>query len=420
MKSMDAKKDFTIFENQKGLVYLDSAASSLTPRVVVDKMREYYDTYRASESRGLYSIAERATAEYAATRKSVAEFLHAKSADEIVFTRNATEAINVVAAGLADNISQGGNVVVTRMEHHANFIPWQQLAKKTGTDFRVIDFYENGELVLAGDDASQESGVLVGSAAAVVDKNTQVLAITAASNVFGTTPPLKEIIAMAREANPGIVIIVDAAQAAPHRKIDVQELDCDFLAFSAHKMLGPTGVGVLWGKASRLETLPPLIVGGGMIEDVTLAATTFTDPPQRFEAGTPNIAGVIAFKEAIKYLQKVGLDTAYKHSQTLAGMAREQLTKIFGDEIQILGAADQKSAIVSFTLRGIHAHDVAAILAERNIAIRAGHHCAQPLHDKLGLTGSARASFSLYNTEKDVTALVDGLAHVKKTLGKKS
>lgn len=400
------KKDFPIFTRKPELVYLDSTATSLKPQSVIDKELEYYTEYTANVHRGIYKSAEKATEEYESTRSLVAQFIHANDASEIIFTRGTTEAINLVASTLGEQIvNQGDGIVSTRMEHHSNFVPWQQLALRKKAEWQVIDFDEQGLLQLD-------------SLSLIISNTTKIVAFTAVSNTFGVINDVKKIITMIRVISPEIVIVVDAAQAAPHSGIDVQEWDADFVAFSAHKMLGPSGVGVLWGKKKYLDQMPPYQYGGEMVLDVNIDGTEFKETPHKFEAGTPNIAGVIAFKEAIKYLQQIGYDVIREHEQKLRSKAITKLKETFGDSIMILcdGNPEHHCGIVTFTFEKYHAHDIAQILDEANIAVRAGHHCTMPLHKKLGVTSSVRASFYIYNTEADVDAFIEGLKKVSTIL----
>ena len=398
---MNIKKDFPIFKTHPELVYLDSGATSLKPQPVIDAIGAYYSRYSANIHRGLYTISEKASAEYEETRSVVASFINAPSPNEIIFTRGTTEGINLVASTVGidanDAIDPDAEIVTTVMEHHANFVPWQQLAFNTGADFKVIDIGNNYEL------KNKTESVTINLSNSIT-KRTKIFALTLVSNTLGTINPVKEIIVAAKKINPAIITVVDAAQAVPHLAIDVQDLGCDFLAFSAHKMLGPTGVGVLWGRKELLDAMPPYQFGGDMINEVSLEKTTYAKVPHRFEAGTPHIAGVIGLKTAIIYLKQVGLNTIAKHEHALASYAIDQLKQTFGDQIRIIGPTDmkQRTGIVSFTFDTIHAHDVSQILDENNIAVRAGHHCTMPLHTRLGIGASTRASFYLYNTKEDV------------------
>lgn len=416
MKTLDIKKGFAIFANQPELIYLDSTATSLTPRCVVDKIVEYYEQYNANIARGVYAMSEQATAAYEQSRKTTADFVHA-SEEEIIFTSGTTMSLNMIAQGLEHILRDDANIVTTEMEHHANFVPWQRMSRKLQIEnrkeddaiFRVVKITSEGKIDL--NELSKK-----------IDKNTAIFALTQISNVLGTINPIKELIARARMINPDIIVVVDAAQSAPHITIDVSDLDCDFLAFSAHKMYGPTGVGVLYGKKKQLEKLEPLLTGGEMITTVSQDRTTYKDLPHRLEAGTPNIADVIAFTEALHYIDHIGLDHIHAHEKELLTYALEQLYKHFSETITIYGpqSAADRSSIISFTLEGIHPHDIAAILdSEFHTAIRAGQHCAMPLHlDTLGIPATTRASFSIYNDKNDVDTLITGLNHVQKVFTK--
>jgi len=398
------KKDFPIFEHKPHLVYLDSTATSLKPRRVIEALDCYYNEYSANIYRGVYEISEKATEEFEKTRSVVAQFIHGKP-EEIIFTRNTTESINLVAYSLGRTlIDRGDEIVTTVAEHHSNFVPWQQLAFENGADFKVVDIDGTGDLSFNPIEI-------------VITKKTKILALTHLSNVLGIMNPLKKIIAHAKKINPDLIVVVDGAQAVPHLSVDVSDLGCDFYAFSSHKMLGPTGVGVLWGRKELLETMPPFNYGGEMIREVYIEKTIFKHPPQKFEAGTPHIAGVIALKEAIVYLKHIGLEEIHAHEQLLAQYAVKHLEEQFKKEIHIIAPDHRdKSGIVSFTFHDFHPHDIAQILDENNICIRAGHHCAMPLHKRLNLQATARASFYLYNNKDDVDKLIKGLLQVKKVL----
>ncbi len=398
------KKDFPIFEHNPHLVYLDSTATSLKPRRVIDAVDAYYKHFSANIYRGVYEISEKATEEYEATRVVIAEFIHAKP-EEIVFTRNTTESLNLVAYALGRiMLNEGDEIVTTVAEHHSNFVPWQQLAFENGADFKVVDVDDFGDLNIFPIEK-------------IVTRKTKILAITHLSNVLGIVNPIKKIIAAAKAINPRIIIIVDGAQAIPHLHVNVSDLGCDFYAFSSHKMLGPTGVGILWGKYELLSSMSPFNFGGEMIREVYIEKTIFKDPPQKFEAGTPHIAGVIALKEAVRYLNTIGLETIHAHEQSLVRYAVKALRDEFKNEIRIIVPEhNQKSGILAFSLRNYHPHDIAQILDENDVCIRAGHHCAMPLHKRLDLQATARVSFYLYNTKKDIDKLIEGLQKVKNVL----
>lgn len=400
------KKDFPIFKDQPHLVYLDSAATSLKPKPVIDKIVEYYQKYPANIHRGIYKISEKATKEYEETREIVAKFIGAKSSEEIIFTKNTTESINLLAYSLGRKIiKKGDEILVSIMEHHSNFVPWQQIAKNYQAHLKILDI--DGEGYLKIEDLKK-----------LISRRTKIFALSYVSNVLGTINPIKEIVKIAKLQNPEIITILDGAQAIPHFKVNVEDLGCDFLAFSGHKILGPTGVGVLWGKREILSELPPFNFGGGMIEEVKIRKTEFQEIPWRFEAGTPHIAGVIGLKAAIFYLTQIGLENIEKHDRELTNFAIKILKDEFKEKIQILGPKDSEKRIgvMAFTFHHFHPHDVSQILDRYNISVRAGHHCTMPLHQRLKLTATTRASFYLYNEKKDIEKLVLGLKKVEKFL----
>ncbi len=400
------KKQFPIFQSQPDLVYLDSTATSLKPKKMIDKLKEYYEEYSANVFRGIYPMSEKATVEFEETRDVVSKFINANKSEEIIFTRNTTESLNLLAYSLGRKIIESNDEIVTTiMEHHSNFVPWQVLAGETGATFKVVDINEEGYLEVDWNK--------------VITKKTKILTLTYVSNVLGTINPVKEIINEIKKINPKIIVIVDAAQAVPHLKIfDVQDLDADFVAFSSHKMLGPTGVGVLWGKEEYLKKMYPFMYGGEMINEVFINRSTFKDPPHKFEAGTPAIGEIIAFKEAIKFLNKIGMENIRDHEKKLTNFAINRLIDTFGKSIRIFGPKniENRGGIVTFSFDKFHPHDVAQILADERICVRAGHHCAMPLHTRLSVPATVRASFYLYNDEKDVVKLVAGLKKVRKIL----
>jgi cysteine desulfurase / selenocysteine lyase len=406
---LDARKlraDFPIFEHQihgKPLAYLDSAVTSQKPRQVIDAMSRFYETSYANVHRGVYALSERSTAEFEAAREKVRAFVNAPSAREVIFTRNATEGLNLVAYawGLV-NLGPGDLVVVTELEHHSNFVPWQYVAKRTGAGFRMIPLTESGELDFDSlDDIAR-------------DGNVRVVANNLVSNAIGTINPVEKLAAWAHDQ--GAIMVVDAAQAAPHKRVDVQTLGCDFLAFSAHKMCGPSGVGALWGKAELLEKMEPFNLGGHMIRKVRFEETTWGELPHKFEAGTSPIAEAVGLGAAIDYLNAVGLEAVEQYEQELAAVALEQLGEISG--LTLYGPAPERRAgIVSFNLDGVHPHDVAQVLDMDGVAIRAGHHCCQPLMAKLGVAATNRASFYLYSLPEEIDRLVEGVRRAKKLLG---
>jgi cysteine desulfurase / selenocysteine lyase len=406
---LDAERlraDFAVFDelvNGKPVAFLDSAASSQKPRQVLDAMRDFYEHSYANVHRGVYRLAERATSGYEGARQKVAALINAPDAREVIFTRNATEGLNLVAYawGLV-NLGPGDVVLVTELEHHSNFVPWQYIAKRTGAEFQMIPLDEGGELDLAALDAIEHEGAV------------KVVATNLVSNALGTINSVEHVAAWAHER--GALVVIDAAQAAPHRKVDVQALDCDFLAFSAHKMCGPSGAGALWGRAELLEAMEPFNVGGHMIRKVEFERTTWGDLPHKFEAGTSPIAEAVAFGAAVDYVSEVGLDAIAQHEHELAEYALALLGEL--PWIELYGPPPERRAgIVSFNVANIHPHDVAQVLDFDGVAIRAGHHCCQPLMRKLGVAATNRASFYLYTIPEEIDRLVAGLHRVKKTLG---
>ncbi len=399
------KNDFPIFSHHPNLVYLDSTATTLKPKPVIDKLIEYYQQYSANVFRGIYPLSEKATDEFEKTRQVVAQFINAKP-EEIVFTRNTTESLNLLAYSLGRKIiEKGDEIATTIMEHHSNFVPWQILAQETGVTLKVIDINDQGYLELGEKNGSIDL-------ASIITKKTKILTLTYVSNVLGTINPIKEIVNAAKKINPKIVVIIDAAQAIAHFSINVKELGVDFLAFSSHKMLGPTGVGILWGKHQLLEEIFPFMYGGEMIERVFLEKSVFKKPPHKFEAGTPAIGEVIALQEAVNYLQKIGLKNIHQYLKNLSQKAYLSLKTVFGQKITFYGPTDfnQKGPILAFNLCDYHPHDVAQILANEGVCVRAGHHCAMPLHQRLNSEkGTVRASFYIYNDEKDIERLIEGL-----------
>jgi cysteine desulfurase/selenocysteine lyase len=406
---LDARKlraDFPIFEQEfhgKPLAFLDSAASAQKPRQMLDAMREFYETSYANVHRGVYELAERATAGLERAREKVRALVNAPSAREVIFTRQATEALNLVAYSWGlNNLGPGDLVVVTELEHHSNFVPWQYIAKRTGAEFRMIPLDEAGEL---------EVGALDGIAS---EGRVKVVATNLVSNSLGTVNPVERVAAWAHEH--GAISVVDAAQAAPHRQVDVQALGCDFLAISAHKMCGPSGVGALWGRAELLEAMEPFNLGGHMIRSVRFEETTWGELPHKFEAGTSPIAEAVGFGAAIDYLTEIGFDAIEQHEHELVAYALERLADVPG--ITLYGPPPERRAgIVSFNVQEVHPHDVAQILDLDGIAIRAGHHCCQPLMRRLGVAATNRASFYLYTVPEEIDRLADGLHKAKELLG---
>jgi cysteine desulfurase/selenocysteine lyase len=400
------RNQFPIFQRETSegvpLVYLDSTATSQKPLAVIEAMDQFYRRSNANIHRGVHTLAEESTALYEGAREKIAKFINAESARQIIYTRNTTESINLVAYSWARaNLKAGDLVVLTEMEHHSNLVPWHMLQAERGVELEFIPVTEGGLLDL---DVYK----------AFLNRNPKLVSFTHMSNVLGTINPAKEIIRLAHEA--GALTLVDAAQSVPHFKVDVQDLDVDFLAFSAHKMCGPTGIGVLYGKAKLLETMPPFLGGGDMIKEVKLRSFRTNTLPHKFEAGTPAIAEAVGFGAAVDYLSSIGMDAISMHEHEITEYALERLEEIPG--INLFGpSADKKGGVASFTFDGVHPHDVAQILDRDGIAIRAGHHCAQPLHEKFGILATSRASFYLYNTKDEVDLLVNGIYKVKEMFG---
>jgi cysteine desulfurase/selenocysteine lyase len=372
------------------LAYLDNAATTQKPQAVIEAVARYYREDNANVHRAVHLLSARATAAYEGARVKVAQFLNARSAAEIVFLRGTTEAINLVANGL--RLQAGDEVVLTQMEHHANIVPWQLQQARSGAVLRVLPISPRGELKIEAIEG-------------LLNARTRLLAVTHVSNVLGTVNPIGEIVDIAHER--GIPVLVDGAQAVPHLEVDVRALDCDFYCLSGHKLFGPTGIGVLYGKAERLNALPPYQGGGEMIRRVSFEGTKFADPPQRFEAGTPHIAGAVGLRAAIDYLQGLDRTAAAKHEQDILLYATERLRGVPG--LRIIGESPDKIAVVSFVMEGVHAHDIGTVLDQKGVAVRAGHHCAMPLMDFYGVPATARASFAFYNTHEEVDRLVEGL-----------
>ena len=387
------KKEFPIFSNHPELVFLDNASTTQKPHAVIDTVSEYYSEYASNVHRGIYKIGERATDAYESVRVKAAHWIGSKDAHSIIFTRGTTESINFIANAYgSQNIKCGDEILISEMEHHSNIVPWQLLCERTGAVLKYIPITETGELDLT---------VLE----ILLTEKTKIVSIIQQSNVFGTINPVKEIIKKAHAV--GAITVVDGAQSVPHIPVNVQDLDCDFLAFSGHKMLGPTGVGVLYGKPELLESMPPFMGGGEMIRTVTMEKSTWNDIPWRFEAGTPNIAQVIGLGTAIDFLDKIGIDNIRKHEIELLEYGSSILNSVNG--IKLYGPSENRGAIFSFTMDKVHPHDLAQILDDENIAVRAGHHCAQPIMKKLGVPATIRASLYIYNSTEDIDALAHGL-----------
>ncbi len=397
------RQDFPILEqsiNGKKLVYFDNAATTQKPTVVIEALKSYYEGYNANIHRGIHHLAEKATAAFEETRKTVRAFLNAKTTEEIIFTYGTTDSINLVANSYGQKfISEGDEILISTLEHHSNIVPWQMLCEGKGCILKIIPINDAGEIIL------EEYEKLL-------SPKTKLVSVVHVSNALGTINPIKTIIDKAHAF--GAKVLVDGAQACSHIDIDVQALDADFYALSAHKLFGPTGLGVLYGKKELLETMPPYRGGGEMIKEVTFEKTTYADLPYKFEAGTPNIADVVAFKFALDYIQNLGKTNIAAHENELLAYATEKLGAIEG--LTIIGTAKEKVSVISFILEGIHPQDIGIILDQQGIAVRTGHHCTQPLMQRLGIPGTARASFSVYNTFEEIDALVVGILKVKKLL----
>ncbi|MCL4382953.1 MAG: cysteine desulfurase [Patescibacteria group bacterium] len=401
------RSDFPILKrkiNGKLLIYLDSTASSLKPQLVLSAMDEYYTKFGVNIFRGLYKLSQEATEAYEEARQKVASFIGSQTPKEVIFVRNTTEAVNLVATawGMA-NIDKQSEIICTVMEHHSNFLPWQQLAKNKGARIKYLDIDQDGKL-------KTQNSKLNG----IVTRKTKLIALTHVSNVLGTINPIREISQAVKKINPDCLVFVDAAQSVPHLPIDVCDLGCDFLAFSGHKMLGPVGIGVLWGKKKPLDEMPPYQYGGEMIKDVFLEQTTFAESPAKFEAGTPNIAGAIGLGAAVSYLQKVGMENVRKHELLLTDYALKQLGKIANLTVYGPKKAEERGGVIAFNVSGIHPHDLAQILDEDNLCLRSGQHCAMPLHQRLGISASCRVSFYVYNTGEEIDKLIKGIKKAQK------
>ncbi|EAD7213022.1 cysteine desulfurase [Listeria monocytogenes] len=402
----EIRADFPILAqeiNEKPLAYLDNAATSQKPKQVIEALTHYYEFDNANVHRGVHTLAARATDAYESARGKVAKFIHAREVAEIIFTRGTTSAINLVVDSYGEaNIEAGDEIVISYLEHHSNLIPWQQLAKRKGAVLKYIELEEDGT-------------ISVEQAKKTIGEKTKIVALAHVSNVLGTITPIKEIAAIAHQF--GAVILVDGAQAVPHMEVDVVDLDADFYAFSGHKMMAPTGIGALYGKRELLDAMEPTEFGGEMIDFVELYDSTWKELPWKFEAGTPIIGGAIALGAAIDYLAEVGLNNIHAHEQVLASYAIEEMSKIEGITIYGPNDASKRCGLVTFNLEGAHPHDIATILDEDGIAIRAGHHCAQPLMKWLDVSSTARASFYIYNTKEEIDALIDGLKLTKEYFG---
>lgn len=387
------RKDFPFFA--RGMVYLDSAATTHKPAIVLEVMKKFYETSNSNVHRGVNSLAEEATQAYEGARKKIAEFIGAHP-KEIVFVRNATEGINLVAQSWGSNISKGDTILLTEMEHHSNIVPWQMLAKRSGAKVSYIPITEHGEL-----DKNSTNHML--------EQKPKLFSFMHVSNVLGTINPAKELIAEAHKN--GVITLVDASQSVPHMPVNVKELDCDFMVFSGHKMLAPFGIGVLYGKRELLEKMEPVLGGGDMIKEVTFEGSTWNEVPWKFEAGTPNVAGAVGFGAAVDYLNSLGMDNVWKHEQELTRYAYDMMKK---DDVILMYGPEMRSGVISFNLGDMHAHDVSTVLDHLKVCVRSGHHCAQPLMDRLGVASTVRISFGPYNTKEDVDVFLAALQKAKK------
>ena len=400
---MDFKEDFPIFKN-RDIAYLDSGATAQKPQIVIDAINNFYDKFNANPHRGAYTLSVEATAVYEDTRAKIAKFINAKHPEEIIFSKNASESLNLLAYSYGlDNLKKGDDVVISIMEHHSNLVPWQFVTQKTGSELKYM--YINDEFELSKEEIESK-----------ITDNTKIVGITHVSNVLGTINNVKEIIKYAHKK--GAVVIVDASQSIPHMKIDVQDLDADFLAFSGHKMFAPLGIGVLYGKRELLNKMNPFLMGGDMIEYVYEQKTTFAPLPNKFEAGTQNVEGVVGLGAAIDYINSIGYDKIKEHDREIVEYAREKLSKLDYLDIYMTPNAENHSAVISFNIKGVHPHDVASILDSENVCVRSGNHCAQPLMRFLDIDSTCRASFYIYNTKEDVDRLVVGIEKAYKMFEK--
>ncbi|MAH02367.1 MAG: cysteine desulfurase [Candidatus Pelagibacter sp.] len=401
MNIENIKSQFPIFSqkiNGKPLVYLDSSNSSQKPISVINRLNDFYKNEFSNIGRSIHSLAVNATNKFEETRMSVKNFINAKSIDEIIFTKNATESMNLVATTFGQqNIVKGDEILVTELEHHSNYVPWHFLRERKGAIIKFAPINEDGDII------TDELKKLITS-------KTKIVAVTHLSNVTGTIVPIKEIVEIAHKKN--VPVLVDGCQAIPHIKVDVTDLNCDFYAFSGHKVYGPTGVGVLYAKKKWLEKLPPYIGGGAMISEVKKGKIVYASPPEKYESGTMSTAEVIAFKESIKFMESIGMDNLIKHEDKIKNYALEKLRKI--NSVKIIGNPKNKAGVIAFTIQGIHPHDIATILDDDGVAIRAGHHCCQILHEKLNLTATARASIGVYNNKDDIDMLCKAIDNCKK------
>ena len=394
------RNDFPELQSQKNLVYLDNAATTLKPKIVIDRLKKFYEHEYATIHRGIYKISQNATELFDSARDTIKEFINAESSSEVIFVRGTTEAINLVSVAYAGwLLPKGSEIIVSEIEHHANFVPWQMLAQEKGFVLKTIKVHDNGSLDLD-------------HFKSLITPQTKFLALTHISNVLGIVNPVKEIIKLAHDF--GIMVLIDGAQAVAHIPVDVQDLDCDFYCFSGHKIYGPTGIGVLYGKKELLQKMRPYQYGGDMVNEVNINGTTFRDAPEKFEAGTPAIAEAIGLSEALKYVKNIGIAEIKKYEDTLLQKILLELERI--EPIQIIGTAKEKSGIIAFNLGDVHPHDVGTILSETNIAIRVGHHCSQPTMKRYQVAATARASFGIYNNFEDIDKFIKALLNVQKII----
>jgi cysteine desulfurase/selenocysteine lyase len=397
------REEFPILNQQvngKPLIYFDNAATNQKPKRVIDALSTYYEKYNANIHRGIHTLAEKATRAYEDTRLAMQEFIHAKHVEEIIFTRGVTESVNLVASSYGRAfLKEGDEIILSGLEHHSNIVPWQMIAEEKKAVIKVITITSSGEIDI--DHYRQ-----------LLSSRTKIVAVNHASNSLGTINPIKEMITMAHEV--GAVVLIDGAQASAHLAIDVIDLGCDFYCISSHKMYGPTGTGILYGKKELLEKMPPYMGGGEMIKDVTFARTTYNELPYKFEAGTPNIADVVALKEAVGFINQLGKENIASHEYELLSYATQKLASL--SSVRMIGTASKKVSVQSFVIEGIHPFDIGQMLDARGIAVRTGHHCTQPLMDSLGLEGTVRASFAVYNTKEEIDMLLEGLKRIIKFL----
>lgn len=400
---MDFKKDFPILKskvNGQPLIYFDNAATSQKPQCVIDAVNNYYKNFNSNVHRGVHELSQRATSEYESTRDTVRDFIGAKKSNQIIFTKGTTDGINIVASSWAENqLKKGDEILITTMEHHSNIVPWQMLCEKMGTKLIVSPINKNGEIIMNDFES-------------LINARTKLIALTHVSNTLGTINPIKEITLLAKENN--CKILIDAAQSIPHFKVDVSSFDCDFLVFSGHKIFAPTGVGILYVKEDRFPEMKPYQGGGDMIKEVSFEKTTYNTHPHKFEAGTPNIAGVIGLNEALKYVNKIGIDKIAIIENELLKYALEKMSEI--DKLKIFGNAKDKASVISFTVEGIHPFDLGTLLDQLGIAIRTGHHCTQPLMSFYNIPGTARVSFAFYNQKSEIDFFINSLNKAIKML----